>query len=91
MEPDQKKPLVEYPTLYAFKVMGKQEQGFQEYVRQLFHRLMGAEISNDSISEQPSRQGTYLSVTVTVYLLSEEHRQTIYSSLHKERRIIYYL
>jgi putative lipoic acid-binding regulatory protein len=61
-------------------------------VRQLFSRLMGSEVSQDSISEQPSRQGNYLSVTVNVVLLSEEQRQTIYAALHKEkRRILYYL
>ncbi len=87
----EKKPLIEYPTVYAFKVMGKQEHGFKEYVRQLFNRLMGTEISPDSISEQPSRLGRYLSVTVSVYLLSEEQRRGIYTVLHKERRIIYYL
>jgi uncharacterized protein len=93
MEPQpQDKPLISYPTEYAFKVMGKQENGFREFVRQLFSRLMGTEVSLDSISEQPSRQGKYLSVTVTVVLLSEEQRQTIYGALHKEkRRILYYL
>jgi uncharacterized protein len=82
---------IDYPTVYAFKVMGKQEHGFKEYVRQLFKRLLGNEISLDSISEQPSRQGRYVSLTVSVYLLSEEQRQSIYLSLHKERRILYYL
>ena len=51
---DSKKPLIEYPTVYPFKVMGLQEHGFKEYVRTLFRRLMGTEISPDSISEQPS-------------------------------------
>lgn len=88
----EKPPLISYPTVYAFKVMGRQEHGFREYVRLLFGRLMGSEVSLDSISEQPSRQGTYVSLTVSVYLLSEEQRQTIYGALHKEkRRILYYL
>jgi uncharacterized protein len=90
MEPEPR-PLIDYPTVYAFKVMGKQEHGFKEYVRQLFKRLLGTEVSQDSISEQPSRQGRYVSLTVSVYLLSEEQRQTIYQSLHKERRVLYYL
>jgi uncharacterized protein len=88
---EKKAPLIDYPTVYAFKVMGKQEHGFREYVRQLFRRLMGTEISNDSLSEQPSSRGKYLSVTVSVYLLSEEQRRTIYAQLHRERRILYYL
>lgn len=89
--PEEKKPLIEYPTLYTFKVMGLQEHGFREYVRQLFKRLMGTEVSPDSISEQPSSQNKYLSVTVTVYLLSEDQRRTLYAQLHKEKRVLYYL
>ena len=85
------KPLIDYPTVYEFKVMGRLEHGFSEYVRQLFSRLMGTEVSRDSISEAHSRQGTYVSLTVQVYLLSEEHRRTIYEALHREKRILYYL
>lgn len=88
---EEKKPVIEYPTVYAFKVMGKQEHGFREYVRQLFKRLMGTDISPDSISEQPSSKGKYISLTVSVYLLSEEQRRTIYEALHKDRRVVYYL
>lgn len=87
----EKKPLIEYPTVYTFKVMGKQEHGFREYVRQLFKRVMGIEVSQDSISEQPSSRGKYLSVSVSVYLLSEDQRRAIYSQLYKERRVLYYL
>ncbi|ADO71415.1 HP0495 family protein [Stigmatella aurantiaca] len=87
----EKKELIEYPSVYTFKVMGVQEPGFAEYVRQLFSRLMGTEISPDSLSEQPSSKGKYVSVTVSVYLLSEEHRRAIYTQLHQEKRIVYYL
>jgi putative lipoic acid-binding regulatory protein len=71
--------------------MGRQEHGFREYVRQLFKRLMGTEVSLDSISERPSSRNKYLSVSVSVYLLSEEQRRAIYLQLHKEKRVLYYL
>jgi putative lipoic acid-binding regulatory protein len=87
----EKKPLIEYPTVYAFKVMGLQEHGFREYVRVLFSRLLGTEVSLDSVSEQPSSRNKYLSVTVSVVLISEEQRRRIYEQLHKERRVVYYL
>lgn len=91
--PDEKpdKPLIEYPTVYAFKVMGKREHAFGEYVRLLFQRLVGREISLDSISEQVSSHGKYVSLTVSVYLLSEDQRRAIYEQLHKEKRVLYYL
>lgn len=85
------KPLIEYPTVYAFKVMGKQENAFREFVRNLFHRALGQEVSLDSISELPSTGNKYISLTVSVYLLSEEQRVRIYEALHKEKRILYYL
>lgn len=88
---DEKKPLIQYPTVYTFKVMGRQEHGFREHVRGLFRRMMGTEISLDSISEQPSSRGKYLSVSVSVYLLSEEQRRGIYLELHKDKRVLYYL
>ena len=87
----EQRALIEYPTTYTFKVMGKQEHGFREYVRSLFHRIMGQEFSPDSMSEQPSRGEKYLSVSVTVVLLSEEQRRHVYTELHKEKRILYYL
>lgn len=90
-EGEEKKPVIEYPTVYTFKVMGVQDDGFVEYVRTLFKRLMGSEISQDSIHEQPSSKGKYVSVSVSVYLLSEEHRRAIYAQLHQEKRVIYYL
>lgn len=90
-EADPKKPLIEYPTIYTFKVMGKQEHGFKEYVRALFKRLMGTEVSPDSISELPSSKLKYVSVNVSVFLLSEDQRRNIYEQLHKEKRVLYYL
>ncbi|MBZ4416448.1 YbeD family protein [Myxococcus sp. RHSTA-1-4] len=88
---EEKKPLIEYPSVYTFKVMGRQEHGFLDHVRALFRKLMGAEISPDSIREQPSSKGKYVSLSVSVYLLSEEHRRTIYAELHRDERVIYYL
>jgi putative lipoic acid-binding regulatory protein len=87
----QELPKFNYPLDYTFKVMGKQEHGFKEYVRQLFHRVLAQEVSQDSMSELPSKGAKYLSVSVTVVLLSEEQRARVYEALHKDRRILYYL
>ena len=88
----ERKPLIEYPTAYTFKVMGKQEHGFREYVRRLFHRLMGAgDLPGLRSASSPRSRGKYLSVSVTVVLLSEEQRRHVYTELHKERRVLYYL
>ncbi len=88
---EEQKPLIDYPTVYTFKVMGRQAPDFTDYVRGVFRALMGTEISPDSIREQPSSKGTYVSLSVSVYLLSEEHRRSIYARLRQEQRVVYYL
>jgi hypothetical protein len=87
---EQGKPLIEYPVAYPFKVMGKQE-GFREYVHQLFARLLGRALAPEAVEELPSNKGTYVSLTVTVHLESEDQRRGIYEALHREERIRYYL
>jgi uncharacterized protein len=85
------KPLIEYPSVYAFKVLGRQENGFAEFVRALFSTVMGTEVSVDAIAQVPSSKNTYVSLTVSVLLLNEEQRRAIYEKLHEEKRIAYYL
>lgn len=85
------KPPIEYPTHYPFKVMGKQEEDFSGWVRELFGRLFGAAIPDEAIAIQPSSKGTYVSVTVTLLLTSEAQRQQIYLGLQREKRIVYCL
>ena len=85
------RPLIDYPSVYAFKVMGRAEEGFREWVRQLFKVLLGTEISDDALTERQSEGGKYVSVTVEVLLLSEDQRRAIYTRLHQERRVLYYL
>lgn len=84
-------PLVEYPGVYAFKVMGRLEHGFHAHVQAVFARLLGAELPADAIAENVSRQGKYVSLTVSVLLTSEEQRQAIYRHLHEDPRVVYYL
>lgn len=84
-------PKIDYPTVYAFKVMGKAENDFFDYVRKLFGRLIGVEVAPDSMTEQPSSKGTYTSITVSVFLTDEAQRVGIYAELHKDPRIVYYL
>jgi putative lipoic acid-binding regulatory protein len=85
------RPLIDYPTIYEFKVMGRREDDFEDWVRLLFGRLLGSEVSRDSIAENVSKQGNYVSLRVTLYLQSEDQRQAIYAGLHREKRILYYL
>ena len=52
---------------------------------------MSGVVDYSKMSELPSKGAKYLSVSVTVVLLSEEQRARVYEALHKDRRILYYL
>ena len=85
------KPLIEYPTVYPFKVMGKLEHGFADYIREKFTRLLGAEVPAEAITQNVSNQGRFVSLTISVTLVSEAQRQAIYADIHVDKRIVYYL
>jgi putative lipoic acid-binding regulatory protein len=84
-------PLIEYPAPYPFKVFGKLEPGFREYVRVLFGTLLGIEVDDQAIEENVSTKSTYVALTITVVLTDEAQRQRIYEHLKADRRVVYYL
>ena len=85
------KPLVEYPTVYAYKVMGKREGEFHTLVQHLISTALGRPVGDDAIVENVSKQGHYVSLTVSVRLENEAERVAIYTAIHNEKRIVYYL
>lgn len=84
-------PLITYPAHYEFKVMGLHEPSFRELVVALFEAALGRVLPPDAVAEHASHQGKYVSVRVTVRLESEAERASVYASLHREKRIVYYL
>jgi putative lipoic acid-binding regulatory protein len=88
---DSQTPKIEYPTDYCFKVMGRQGGDFSVYVRALFARLLATDIEGSAVVEHESSKGKYVSVSITVRLTSEEQRRHIYTQLHSDPRVVYYL
>lgn len=94
MSDEPKKPLVEYPTVYAFKVMGVRSGDFHGYVRALFTRLWGAPVEDHHVVENVSKGGNYVSLTVSLRLETETQRLAIYEGIHAEKlakRLVFYL
>lgn len=84
-------PLIEYPTDYAFKIIGKATPDFSDWARGLVAAALQQDIPDSDVSQNVSRQGTYVSVEVRVHLTSEEQRRAVYARLHGESRIVLYL
>lgn len=82
--------LIDYPTPYTFKVMGLARAGFPAHVLQLFRRFVG-HVPDDSIRVRDSAGGKYRSISVTVVLLSESQRRSIYEALRADGQVVFYL
>jgi putative lipoic acid-binding regulatory protein len=82
--------LVEYPTIYMFKVMGLAAGGFEAHARALVVRAAGTE-AELAVKVRDSAGGKYASVSVSVRLETEDQRRAVYAALHADPRVLYYL
>jgi len=73
-------PPLTYPTLYTFRVVLQGMPKAAEHVRSLVESVIGA-LSDESVSERPSRGGNYVAVHVSCLLVSEEQRREVYGKL----------
>ena len=84
------RPIIEYPLLYPFKVMGY-THGLRAHVKALFEATLSVELREEDVQEVASRTGKYTSLTVQVWLENEEQRHRMYAVLHADVRVTYYL
>jgi putative lipoic acid-binding regulatory protein len=81
-------PQIEYPTFYTFKAMGLTGT-VRDRVLQLVAQVLG-EVDPKTVTVRPSSAGKYESVSVHVYLKTEDERRRIYESFHREKAIVWY-
>ncbi len=72
--------LMEFPCEIPVKIFGRNSAGFRESVFAIL-REHYQDIAPEQISEQPSRRGNYLSITVTVSAVSREQIDDVYRDL----------
>lgn len=87
---DRKLPEIEYPTVYTFRAIGRKGPGLRERVRQIVQAELG-HVAEDSVTEQPSREGTYTSIRVMCILTNEEQRKAVYARLHADDQVVFVL
>ena len=77
----------DFPTLIPLKVIGKNDDEFEQFVLGLFHSQVTQD-EIETVSSRTSRGDAYLSVTVTFLARSREHLDAIYQELSRNRRIL---
>ena len=82
--------LLEFPCRFPIKVMGRDEHEFEAHVLQIISAHVD-DIGADDVSLRSSKNGNFLSVTVTVDAQSQEHLDRIYRTLTSSKQILYVL
>ncbi len=69
-----------FPTPFPIKIMGRSERGFAQGIMEIVLRH-APDFEPASMEMRPSRQGKYLSLTVTVNATSREQLDALYQEL----------
>ena len=92
--PDDKDPapatLLEFPCEFPVKVMGRDTPDFHATARALVEKHTGP-IEDDRINTALSRNGRFVSITVTVNAQSQQQLDDIYRDLTAHDDILYAL
>ena len=80
----------EFPGSFTLKAMGANQDDFPELVYRLIQEHV-PELNAADVSTRSSREGKYLSVSVTFIAQNREQLDKIYQSLHDEPRVLYVL
>lgn len=85
--PQDKDTLFEFPCAYPLKVMGKRDDDFRSLVLGIVQKHVG-DIEIDRIVERPSKDGNYLSLTVTFEARSKDQLDSLYRELTSCHRVL---
>ena len=86
-QPQQPDSLLTFPCVFPLKVMGRREDGFAQTVSEIVIRH-APDFHPETIEMRSSKQGRYLSLTVTINARSREQLDALYSELSKHPMVV---
>ncbi len=82
-QPEEEPPsLLTFPCVFPIKVVGRREDGYAQTVSDIVVKH-APDFHPDTIEMRASRNGRYLSLTVTINARSREQLDALYSELSK--------
>ena len=79
--------LLEFPCDFPIKVMGFAEENFDSLIVEIVRRH-APDLGEGAVSSRHSKEGKYVSVTVTVNAQSKEQLDNIYLELTGHEKVI---
>ena len=77
---EQPESLIEYPTDFPLKVVGKTQPDFAQTILELVKRH-APDFDEATLGMRPSREGNYLSLTFVIRATSREQLDALYTDL----------
>jgi putative lipoic acid-binding regulatory protein len=85
--PSQGESLLTFPCVFPLKVMGRREDGFAQTVSEIVQRHAG-DFHPSTLEMRTSKNGRYLSLTVTINARSREQLDGLYQELSKHPMVM---
>jgi putative lipoic acid-binding regulatory protein len=79
--------LLQFPCSFPIKLMGRADAGFGDVAVRLIERHVD-EISKNQIQTTTSRNGNFLSLTITIDAQSQEQLDNIYNDLSNQEDVL---
>jgi len=79
--------LLQFPCSFPIKMMGRANAEFSDIAVRLIEQHVGA-VADNSIQTAQSRNGNFLSVTVTIDAQNQEQLDRIYNDLSEHEDIL---
>jgi putative lipoic acid-binding regulatory protein len=79
--------LLTFPCVFPMKVMGRREDGFAQTVSEIVLRH-ASDFHPETIEMRASKNGRYLSLTVTINAKSRQQLDALYSELSKHPKVM---
>jgi putative lipoic acid-binding regulatory protein len=86
----ERESLIEFPCRFPIKVMGRDQSEFEAHVLQIISVHVD-DITAEDVAIRASKNGNFLSITVTINARDQEHLDRIYRTLTASEQILYVL
>ncbi len=79
--------LLKFPCSFPIKAMGRSEAGFDDLVVEIVRRH-APDLLEGAVKTRPSREGKWVSVTVTIQATSKDQLDAIYQALSDHEKVV---
>ncbi|MDQ7091798.1 MAG: DUF493 domain-containing protein [Methylococcales bacterium] len=87
MSEEDRPSVFDFPCQFPIKAMGKTDIEFDLLVVDIINQHVNA-LATDAIKIRPSKNGKFVSVTITIEAMSQRQLDTIYQQLNDHPRVL---